>query len=76
MTPRKKPFESIVGKGENAGNLHFLLFPQCLLPCQTEIIIWLTLILLPANGLNLIMSKIGEELTLSSIYRYTRFITL
>ena len=27
----KKPFENIVGKGENAGNQHFLLFPQCFL---------------------------------------------
>ena len=28
-----KPFENIVGKGENAGiNQHFLLFPQCFLP--------------------------------------------
>ena len=25
------PFENIVGKGENAGNQHFLLFPQCFL---------------------------------------------
>ena len=25
---QKKPFENIVGKGENAGNQHFLLFPQ------------------------------------------------
>ena len=25
----KKIFETIVGKGENAGNQHFLLFPQC-----------------------------------------------
>ena len=24
----KKYFENIVGKGENAGNQHFLLFPQ------------------------------------------------
>ena len=31
-TPRKKPFENIFGKGENAGNQHFLLFPQCFLP--------------------------------------------
>ena len=29
---RKKPFENIVEKGENAGNQHFLLFPQCFLP--------------------------------------------
>ena len=27
--PRKRPFENIVGKGENVGNQHFLLFPQC-----------------------------------------------
>ena len=31
MTLWKKPFENIVGKGENAGNQHFLLFPQCFL---------------------------------------------
>ena len=28
----RKPFENIVGKGENAGNQHFLLFSQCFLP--------------------------------------------
>ena len=32
MTLKKKPFKSIVGKGESAGNKHFLLFPQCFLP--------------------------------------------
>ena len=32
MTPTKKPFENIVGKGENIGNQHFLLFPQCFQP--------------------------------------------
>ena len=31
--PWKKPFEIIIGKGENAGNQHFLLIPQCFLPC-------------------------------------------
>ena len=31
-TIRERPFENIVGKAENAGNQHFLLFPQsCLL---------------------------------------------
>ena len=25
--PEKKPFENIVGKGENAGNQHFSTFP-------------------------------------------------
>ena len=27
----EKLFENIVGKGENAGNQHFLFFPQCFL---------------------------------------------
>ena len=31
-TLKKKSFENIVGKGENAGNQHFLPFPQCFLP--------------------------------------------
>ena len=26
---KKTAFENVVGKGENAGNQHFLLFPQC-----------------------------------------------
>ena len=30
-TLRDKPSENIVGKGENAGYQHFLLFPQCFL---------------------------------------------
>ena len=32
MTQREKTFENIMGKEENAGNQHFLLFPQCFLP--------------------------------------------
>ena len=28
---KKEPFENIKGKGENAGNQHFLLFPECFL---------------------------------------------
>ena len=32
----RKAFENNVGKGENAGNQHFLLFPQCFLPFQTK----------------------------------------
>ena len=34
MTLRKRPFENIVGKGENAAKQHFILFPQCFLPYQ------------------------------------------
>ena len=33
----KKPFENIVGKGENAGNQHFILFPQYFLPFPNQI---------------------------------------
>ena len=32
----KGPFENNVGKGENTGDQHFLLFPQCFLPYQSE----------------------------------------
>ena len=31
--------ESIVGKVENAGDQHFILFPQCFLPVQRHILI-------------------------------------
>ena len=40
MMLRKRPFENIVGKGENAGNQHFLLFPQCFLPFPNQISIF------------------------------------
>ena len=36
-TLKKKPFENNVGNGENAGNQHFLLFPQCFLPIPKRI---------------------------------------
>ena len=39
-TPREKTFENIVGKGENAGNQHFLLFPQCFLSFPNQISIF------------------------------------
>ena len=32
--PVNRAFENLVGKGENAGNQHFLLFPQCFLSYQ------------------------------------------
>ena len=36
--PTKKTLENIVGKGENAGNQHFLLIPQCFLPTRKQIL--------------------------------------
>ena len=34
---RKSPLENILGKGENAGNQHFLFFPKCFLPFLKQI---------------------------------------
>ena len=36
MPLKKMAFENIMGKGENAGNQHFLLFPQCFLLFPTQ----------------------------------------
>ena len=33
----KEVFENIVGKGEKAGNQHFLLFPHCCIPFPNQI---------------------------------------
>ena len=60
-TPRKKTFENIVGKEENAGNQHFLLFPQCFLTYQRQ----KSFMLSSAKAFNLLTSKIlsfGKEL--------------
>ena len=58
--------ENIVGKGENAGDQHFLLFPQCFLPFPKQISIFsVTFTLLSANALNFDKSRIlslGKEL--------------
>ena len=35
-TLNKMAFENIVGKGENAGDQHFLLFPKYFLPYQKQ----------------------------------------
>ena len=39
-TPYRRPFETIVGKGENVGDQHFLLFPQCFLLFPNQISIF------------------------------------
>ena len=36
-TPKKKAFENIVGKGDNTGKQHFVLFPQCFLLVRRQI---------------------------------------
>ena len=66
MTLKRKPFENIVGKGENVGNLHFLLFPQCFLPPpKTNFNFSAEFDLSSANAFNLDQSKdlsFGKEL--------------
>ena len=55
----KKPFENTVGNGENAGNQHFLLFPQCFPPFQkTNFCSSVTFILSSPNAYSLDESKI------------------
>ena len=56
----------MVGKGENAGNQHFLLFPTMFSTVsRREIIILVTFVLSSANALNLVDSEnwlCGKEL--------------
>ena len=40
MTLKKKPFEDIVGQGENAGNQHFLIFLQFFLRIPKRIYVF------------------------------------
>ena len=55
----ERAFENIVGKGENAGNRHFLLFPQCLSTfLQKRFAILAKFNLSSANALNLDESNI------------------
>ena len=37
MMLTKRPFENIVGKGENAGKQLFFLFPQCFQPVRKQV---------------------------------------
>ena len=66
-TLRKKSFANIVEKGENAGNQHFLLFPQCFFyPSKIKFQVLIhTFELSSANAFNLDRFKIlsfGKEL--------------
>ena len=58
MTLTKKALENTVGNGENAGNQHFLLFPQCFLLYQREQLSFLAVFNFSyANGFNLVTTK-------------------
>ena len=65
MTLAKKHLENIVGKEENAGNQHFILFPQYFYPSKSNLDFLVPFITSSANALNLDQSKIlssGKEL--------------
>ena len=57
MTLRKMPFENIVGKGENAGNQHFLLFTMFSTLSRTKMTVVATLDLSSAIHLNFVYSQ-------------------
>ena len=66
-TVGKKTSQNIEGKGENAGNQHFLLFPQCFVPFVEQFSFSETRFFLfsSANALNLDQSEIlpfGKEI--------------
>ena len=66
----KEPFENIIGKGENAGDQHFLLFPQRFLSFPKQISIFESFILSSANPFNLDQSKVlsfGKELKMQVV---------
>ena len=71
MTLKMKLFEKIVGKGENAGNQHFLLFPHCFQPFPKQTSIFQSQsFLLSTNTFNLTQSKnllFGKGLTFNQM---------
>ena len=67
MSFKKKPFENIVGKGENAGNQHFVLFHNVFYPIKDRDQHLSCIKVVISNSFNLVRSKIllfGTELTL------------
>ena len=70
-TLTNRPYENIMGKGENAGNQHFLLFPLHFLPFPKQISIFQS----PAGALNLAQSKnlsFGKELIRPKLNQSTK----
>ena len=70
----KKTFQNTVGKGKNAGNQHFLLFPQCFLPfSKANLNFSVKFSLLSVNAFNFDLYEIllfGKEL---NMYQTTNF---
>ena len=58
--PKEEALENNVGKGENAGSKHFLLFPQCFPSIQKNFKFKVTFILWSANAFDLDKAKISS----------------
>ena len=76
MALEKKTSENIVGKGENAGNQHFLLYQQCFLPVPEifQFFSHIYVVICKINALYLEQSKnllFGKELN----YHHQGFLT-
>ena len=73
---KEEAFENIVWTGENAGNQHFLLLPQCFLPFPiVNFNFWFTFKLSSANAFNLDRSKIllfGKEFRIQQKFNHSR----
>ena len=72
--PRKKPFDNVVGKGEDTVNQHFHLFPQCFLHYKNKFLFCVMFILSSANASSFDKSKIlllGKELII--IYIHSKY---
>ena len=52
-TLTQKAFENIVGKGENAGNQNFLLFPECFLLITQQTAIFESYLFCPLQMLSI-----------------------
>ena len=78
-TLKKKPFENIVRKRENAGNQHFLLFPQCFLSFQKQISIiqshWISCLQMLSNWISLQVCRLVKSnldcRSWGRLYKYT-----
>ena len=72
MTLNNTPFEKIVGKGENVGNQHFLLFPKMFsTQLKIKIVKLANFTFSSANAFNLDQSKIlsfGKEIEIKEIW--------
>ena len=72
MTLDKQPFENIVGKGANAGNQHFLLFPHHFHLYQEQILLFQPSLAPLAQGQRAIFMALCPSCVHPSVCPYLR----